>query len=44
MYDVPPSPGLISVANIRINKIKYNKLTFFFLKKTMISKISKSVI
>ena len=29
MYDVPPSPGLISAANIRINKIKNNKLTFF---------------
>ena len=37
MYDVPPSPGLISVANIRTNKIKNNKLTFFS-EKTMILK------
>ena len=26
MYDVPPSPGLTSAANIRISKIKNNKL------------------
>ena len=32
MYDVPPSPGLTSAANIRISKIKNNKLTFFFWK------------
>ena len=32
MYDVPPSPGLTSAANIRINKIKNNKLTFFLKK------------
>ena len=33
IYDVPPSPGLISAANIRISKIKNDKLTFFFWKK-----------
>ena len=33
IYDVPPSPGLISAANLRISKIKNDKLTFFFWKK-----------
>ena len=41
MYDVPPSPGLTSAANLRISKIKNDKLTFFFLKKWFLNSRSK---